>query len=278
MRENQDAESLLPRRNVGTTHTQCARAYDWARARCSPRGRSCTPSQTTTPNPHPTPRVTGSEPRPLPVSRRARPRSACSEPRTQLRSVRGRARRRATEGSGRLRDRGSGECARNDDQAPDKTAAKRDENTEQTDPRRSHSQNGGRTIDLRRGIRISSSASSGRLRSSGASRALPLGSPKQRALLGLLLVHANEPDPARATHRGALGRCCPEDGQRGPERLSLEAAATPRRRNRRPAPAHAGSGLRAACPARGARRHIASRLCWSRVGGSSRAVRRNALR
>ena len=30
VRENQGAESLLPRRNVGTTHTQCTHAYHWA--------------------------------------------------------------------------------------------------------------------------------------------------------------------------------------------------------------------------------------------------------
>ena len=150
-----DPHPVHPRRRLG-------------RARCSPFGRSCTPTQTTTPSPRPTRPAKGSEPLLPPVSRRERPRSARSGLHTQLRSVRGRARRRVQEEPARTSTRGAGECARNDHRAPDTTAAKQDEYIEQTG-RGPLVGRKGRTIDPRRAIRISSSASSGRLKSSGAS-------------------------------------------------------------------------------------------------------------
>ena len=170
VRKNQDAESLLPGRNIGTTHAQCARAHDWAEHRVVLTDVGVRPAKRRRPILVPLRLRRAANLSHTQRDRRARPRSACSEPHTRLRSARGQARRRrATEASARPRERGSGECARNDHHASGENAAKRDEYIEQTETRTLPFAERGRTIVLRRGIRISSFASSGRSKSSGAS-------------------------------------------------------------------------------------------------------------
>ena len=100
---------------------------------------------------------------------------------------------RTTEESARPRGRSCGGCARSDDHAPEKTAAKRKAYGEQTGRGRSD-------FARRRPYHWPTKPRSdlefrilGPLEVIRAQRPLPIGSPRQRALLGLLLLHANEP-------------------------------------------------------------------------------------
>ena len=79
--------------------------------------------------------------------------------------------------------------------------------------------------------------------------ALPLGSPKQRALLGLFLVHANEAIPRERLIEELWGDAAPKTVKAVLNVYLSRLAAAPRRRNGRTASAHARRGLRAACPA-----------------------------
>ena len=124
VRENHGAESLLPGRNLRTTHPQCTRAHDGPEHGVVLADVRVRPAERRGPILVPL-RVTGSGSLPLRVSKRARPRSARSEPRMQLRSVRARVRPRVRAESGRLTNRASGGCARNDDEASNQTAVKR---------------------------------------------------------------------------------------------------------------------------------------------------------
>ena len=192
VRENHGAESLLPGRNLRTTHPQCTRAHDGPEHGVVVADVRVRPAERRGPILVPLPRD-GQRISPARVSKRARPRSARSEPRMPLRSVRARVRPRVRAESGRLTNRASGGCARNDDEASNQTAVKRGKYIGQT---------GRETAPIRRtkAYHCPTKGQShlefrilGPLEVLRGQQALLLGGPKQRALLGLLLVHANEP-------------------------------------------------------------------------------------
>ncbi len=254
MREHEGAERLLPRREGRRAYSQCARADDWAEhgvvlanvgvrpgegrrqsashSACGGQRTSPTPCEYTCATSFSLPGAS------YPLALGTRTRAA-----------------RNTEESARPRGRSCGGCARSDDHAPEKTAAKRKAYGEQTGRGRSH-------FAGRRPYHWPTKPRSdlefrilGPLEVIRAQRPLPIGSPRQRALLGLLLAARERAHHARTTDRGALAR-------RGRRRrsarsstsispgcgvcLSAETASSPL--------LTAGGGVRAACSARGTRR------------------------
>ena len=93
-------------------------------------------------------------------------------------------------------------------------------------------------------------------------RSLPLGGAKPRALLALLLIHANEVVSRDRLDRGALARAPARDGGAQPGRAGLEAAEGVRARR---APGDAERRLRRSRSTRRPSTSAASSACSSRV-------------
>ena len=130
-------------------------------------------------------------------------------------------------------------------------------------------------VDTRHGSRAWGSGCSGRSRCGPATGRLPLGAPKQRALLALLLLNANRVVPRDRLIAELWGESAARDRRQGGAGLRLAAAQAAAARDAR----HAAAGLRApgrarvgrppalrAAGGRGARRRSRTRggACWRR--------------